>query len=224
MNIKIAPSLLAADFSDLAREVKKVESGGCDLIHFDIMDGHFVPNITMGPLVVAALRDKTDIPFDVHLMIENPGKYIDPFIKAGANIITVHVETCRGFTYIIDHIKRQGIRAGLALNPGTSLTEIESYLDRVDFYLLMMVNPGFGGQEFMPDVLPKISSLRQLCLNRGLEVDIEVDGGITRETAPRVVKEGANVLVAGSAIFNSPDPSAEVTKIRQAAEKQEGKL
>lgn len=218
MTIKIAPSLLSADFSDLTREVKRVESGGCDLIHFDIMDGHFVPNITMGPLVVSALRDKTDLPFDVHLMIENPGKYVDSFIKAGANIITVHAETCGGFTYVVDYIKKQGARAGLAINPGTPLTEIEFYLDRVDFYLLMTVNPGFAGQEFMPDVLPKISALRQLCLNRGLEVDIEVDGGISQETAPRVVKEGANILVAGSAIFNSPDPSAEVAKIRQASE------
>ena len=214
--LRIAPSLLSADFSRLGEEVKRAEEGGADLLHFDVMDGRFVPNITFGPLVVEALRDKTKLPFDVHLMIEKPDNYIEPFAEAGGDIITVHAEACTHLQRTIRHIKQQGVKAGVALNPATSLHAIEYVLDDLDMVLIMTVNPGFGGQDFIAAMLPKIRKAKGMIEERGLKVDIEVDGGINIETAPLVVKAGANVLVAGTAIFDQPDVRQVIQMLRKA--------
>lgn len=214
--LRIAPSLLSADFSRLGEEVKRAEEGGADLLHFDVMDGCFVPNITFGPLVVEALRDKTKLPFDVHLMIEKPDNYIEHFAKAGGDIITVHAEACIHLQRTIRHIKQQGVKAGVALNPATSLHAIEYVLDDLDMVLIMTVNPGFGGQGFIAAMLPKIRKAKGMIKERGLKVDIEVDGGINIETAPPVVKAGANVLVAGTAIFDQPDVRHAIQMLRNA--------
>jgi ribulose-phosphate 3-epimerase len=203
--VKVAPSILSADFSKLGEEIKKVEAAGCDLIHVDVMDGHFVPNITIGPLVVRACRKVTKLPLDVHLMIENPDRYIPDFAKAGADIITIQVEASKNLEEDIELIKRNNVKPGVVVNPGTPIDSVFHVLDKVAMVLLMTVNPGFEGQKFMPEVLPKIKKLKQEIINRKLAVDIEVDGGITLETAKEAVKAGANVLVAGSAIFYSKD-------------------
>lgn len=203
--IRIAPSILAADFSNLGADVKKVEEAGADMLHIDVMDGHFVPNITIGPQVVAALREKTSLPFDVHLMISEPDKYIDDFIKAGADIISVHVEACTHLNRTIYNIKNLGKRAAVALNPATSLSTLDYVLDDVDMVLLMTVNPGFGGQEFIRRSLNKISSLKRMTDERKLIMDIEVDGGINTENIRDVIDAGANVIVAGSAIYKAKD-------------------
>ena len=200
--VKIAPSLLSADFSCLIKEVKRVEDGGADLLHFDVMDGLFVPNITFGPLVVKALRDKTKLLFDVHLMIKKPENYIKSFVESGSDLITVHSEACIHLQRTIRHIQKQGVKAGVALNPATSLHAIEYVLENVDLILIMTVNPGFAGQDFIVGMLPKIKKAYRMIKERGLKVDIEVDGGINIKTAPLAVKAGANVLVAGTAIFN----------------------
>ncbi len=186
--LKIAPSLLSADFSRLGDEVRRAEEAGADMLHFDVMDGHFVPNITFGPLVVEALRDKTSLPFDVHLMIQNPDNYIERFAQAGSDILTVHAEACPHLQRTVRHIKGQGVEAGISLNPATPFQVVEHVLDGLDMVLIMTVNPGFGGQEFMPTVLPKIRRARQVIGERGLKVDLEVDGGINMETAPLVVE------------------------------------
>lgn len=214
--LKIAPSLLSADFSQLAEEVKKVEEGGADLLHFDVMDGCFVPNLTFGPLVVESLRDKTKLPFDVHLMIEKPDNHIERFIEAGSDIITVHAEACVHLQRTLKQIKQQGIKAGVALNPATSMHAIEYVLDDLDMILIMTVNPGFGGQDFIATMLPKIRKAKSLIQKCGLMVDIEVDGGINVETAPLVLKAGANVLVAGTAIFHQPDVKKAIQSLRKA--------
>jgi ribulose-phosphate 3-epimerase len=203
--IKIAPSILSADFSRLEQEVSRAEKAGADLIHIDVMDGHFVPNITIGSVVVESIRSKINIPLDVHLMIENPDKYIDAFAEAGADIITVHVEACTNLKKTLGHIRKLSKRVGVSLNPSTSVGRIEHVLKQVDMVLLMTVNPGFGGQKFIRSVLPKIKELRQMIDNAGLSVDIEVDGGIDKTTATDVVKAGANILVAGTAVFKAPD-------------------
>ncbi|WZL74792.1 ribulose-phosphate 3-epimerase [Clostridiaceae bacterium 35-E11] len=213
--IKIAPSILAANFANLIEDIKKVEKAGVDLLHIDVMDGHFVPNITIGPLIMNSIKDQTKLPFDVHLMIENPDKYIEDFVKAGADIITVHAEACTHIHRTIQNIKSYGIQAAVSLNPGTSLHAIENILEDVNMVLLMSVNPGFGGQEFIPSVLNKIYDLRKMIDDKKLNVDIEVDGGIKLDNVCDVVKAGANILVAGSAIFNTDDIEDTVNLFRR---------
>ncbi|MEI4802680.1 ribulose-phosphate 3-epimerase [Bacillus sp. NPDC077411] len=212
--IKIAPSILSADFSRLGEEIKDVEKGGADYIHVDVMDGHFVPNITIGPLIVEAIRPITSLPLDVHLMIENPDQYIETFAKAGADIITVHVEACPHLHRTIQLIKSQGIKAGVVLNPHTPVSMIEHVLEDVDMVLFMTVNPGFGGQKFIHSVLPKIKQVADVIRERNLQVEIEVDGGVNVETAKLCVEAGANVLVAGSAVYNEKDRGAAIAAIR----------
>lgn len=212
--IKIAPSLLSANFAYLADEIKKVEAAGADLLHLDIMDGHFVPNLTFGPPVIAALRQVTKLPFDVHLMVTNPQELIEPFVKAGADILTVHAETAPHMHRLIQTIKASGVRAAVSLNPATSLTTIEEVLGDLDMVLIMSVNPGFGGQQFIPESINKIKRLRQLIESRNLKVDIEVDGGINKSTARTVVDAGATILVAGSAVYGAPDVTKAIQELR----------
>ena len=214
--IKIAPSILSADFSRLGEEVKDVEKGGADYIHIDVMDGHFVPNITIGPLIVEAIRPVTSLPFDVHLMIEDPDRYIPQFIKAGADIITVHVEATKHLHRTLHMIKEQGIHAGVAINPATPVEMIRETLSYVDLVLLMTVNPGFGGQSFIPEVLEKIQKVKQWKDEYGYNFDIEVDGGINPETARKCVAMEANVLVAGSSIYNQKDRQKAILDIRRS--------
>ncbi|WP_027307421.1 MULTISPECIES: ribulose-phosphate 3-epimerase [Caloramator] len=203
--IKIAPSILSADFSRLYEEIKKVEEAGADYLHIDVMDGHFVPNITIGAPVVKAIRKNSNLVFDVHLMIENPDYYIEDFAKAGADIITVHAEACRHLNRTIQNIKSFGKKVGVALNPATPLNVLDYSLEYIDMVLIMTVNPGFGGQKFIPNMVEKIKKLKTTIHSRGLNIDIEVDGGIKLDNFREVVEAGANVLVAGSAIFESDD-------------------
>ncbi|TCS93083.1 ribulose-phosphate 3-epimerase [Hazenella coriacea] len=218
--IKIAPSILSADFSRLREEIIEVDQAGADWIHVDVMDGHFVPNITLGPLVVEAIRPHTKLPLDVHLMIENPDRYIEAFAKSGADYISVHQEACPHLHRTIHFIKEQGVKAGVVINPATPVSLIEPVLTDVDFVLFMTVNPGFGGQKFISQVLPKIRQVHDLLQKQGLQhVDLEVDGGINPETAVEAVRHGANVLVAGSAIFGKEDRQAALHAIRQAGAK-----
>ncbi|RAK23326.1 ribulose-phosphate 3-epimerase [Anoxybacillus vitaminiphilus] len=212
--IKIAPSILSANFAKLAEEIADVEKGGADYIHVDVMDGHFVPNITIGPLVVEAIRPITKLPLDVHLMIENPDQYIPVFAKAGADYLSVHVEACPHLHRTIHLIKEHGVKAGVVLNPHTPVAMIEHIIADVDLVLLMTVNPGFGGQKFIHSVLPKIGRVAQMVKERGLKVEIEVDGGVNEDTAKLCVEAGANVLVAGSAIYNKKDRAAAIRAIR----------
>lgn len=213
--VKIAPSILSADFARLGEEIQDVERGGADWIHVDVMDGHFVPNITIGPLIVDAIRPVTKLPLDVHLMIEEPDRYIPPFAKSGADWITVHQEACRHLHRTIHLIKEQGVKAGVVLNPATPLVTIESMLPDLDMVLLMTVNPGFGGQKFIPSVVAKIRELRRLLDERGLgHVEIEIDGGVNKETARQCIEAGATVLVAGNAVFNQPDRAQAIAAIR----------
>jgi len=214
--LKIVPSLLSADFSRLGDEVRRVEEAGADMIHFDVMDGRFVPNITFGPLVVEALRGKTGLPFDVHLMIEDPDRFVRRFAEAGADILTVHAEATTNLRRTVENVRAQGVKAGVSLNPDTPLRAVEGVLSGLDLVLIMTVRPGFGGQDFIPATLPKIRSLRRMVEERGLAVDIEVDGGINVETAPLVVEAGANVLVAGTAIFGQPDFRRVIRNLRRA--------
>jgi ribulose-phosphate 3-epimerase len=213
--VMIAPSILSADFTRLGEEIRAVELAGADLIHIDVMDGHFVPNITIGPLVVKAARKATKLPLDVHLMIENPDRYIPDFAKAGADIITIHAEASKNLDEDIESIKMNNVKAGVVVNPATPVESIFRVLDKVSMVLLMSVNPGFEGQKFLPEVLPKIKRLSSELGVRSLKhVDIEVDGGLNIETAKEVVKAGANVLVAGSAIFYSKDYKATIGQLR----------
>lgn len=212
--VKIAPSILSADFSKLGEEIKDVERGGADYIHVDVMDGHFVPNITIGPLIVEAIRPVTKLPLDVHLMIENPDQYIEAFAKAGADYLTVHVEACRHLHRTISYIKSFGVKAGVVLNPATPVETIQHIIEDVDMVLFMTVNPGFGGQAFIPSVLPKIRQLKELIDAKGLDVEIEVDGGVNAETAKLCIDAGANVLVAGSAVYNQADRGKAIAEIR----------
>lgn len=212
--IKIAPSILSADFSKLGEEIKAVEAAGADYIHVDVMDGHFVPNITIGPLVVQSIRPVTKLPLDVHLMIENPDQYIEAFAKAGADIITVHVEATRHLHRTIQLIKKQGVKAGVVINPATPVDSIKHIINDIDLVLLMTVNPGFGGQSFIEGVVPKIREVADLVKTQGLDVEIEVDGGVNPETAPLCIEAGANVLVAGSAIYGKKDLKDAIRSIR----------
>ncbi|MDH4007618.1 MAG: ribulose-phosphate 3-epimerase [Desulfuromonadales bacterium] len=215
--IKIAPSILSADFSRLAEEVQAVDRAGADYIHIDVMDGHFVPNITIGPLVVAALRKVTDKPLDVHLMIENPDLYIADFAKAGADIITVHQEAVPHLHRTVQLIKSLGKQAGVSLNPATPVETLDVILDQLDLVLVMSVNPGFGGQAFISTALDKIRALRQRITQRGLATELQVDGGIKVDNIREVVAAGADVLVAGSAVFNANDYAATITALRERA-------
>lgn len=210
----IAPSILSADFSRLGEEIRTVEAAGADWIHIDVMDGHFVPNITMGPLVVEAVRRVTKLPLDVHLMIETPDRYIADFARAGADLITVQVETCVHLHRSVQLIREAGVRPGVALNPATPLATIEWVLADVDFVLVMSVNPGFGGQQFIPSSLEKIAQLRMMIQTRGLSTLIQVDGGVNAGTIAAVAAAGADVFVAGSAIFGSPDYAATIASLR----------
>lgn len=216
--IKIAPSILAANFSKLAQEVVEVEKAGAELIHIDVMDGHFVPNITMGPIVVEALRPVTTLPLDVHLMIENPDAYIEQFAKAGADYITVHVEACRHLHRTIQLIRSFGVKPGVVLNPHTPVEHILHILEDIDMVLFMTVNPGFGGQQFIHSVLPKVRQLAAIIKERDLSIEIEIDGGINEETIVPCVEAGATIFVAGSAIYNAEDRAEALQRIKNAGE------
>lgn len=215
---KIAPSILSADFTHLGEEIREVEKAGADYIHIDVMDGNFVPNITVGPMIVKAAGRVTDLPLDVHLMISNPDGLIEDFAGAGASILTVHVEALNHIHRTIQHIRDKGVRPCLALNPATALDVLEYILEDVDMVLLMTVNPGFEAQEFIPGVIPKIERLREMIDNRGLGIDIEVDGGINPDIIGRVAGAGANVFVAGSAIFYSKDYEKTIRLMRDRIE------
>ena len=211
----IAPSILSADFSKLGDEIKAVEDAGADWIHVDVMDGHFVPNITIGPLVVEAARQVTSLPLDVHLMIENPDRYIKDFAKAGADLISVQVEACVHLNRTIQMIKESGRRAGVVLNPATPLSSIEWILEYVDLVMIMSVNPGFGGQDFIPNSLERIKALRKMIQENELTTLIEIDGGVNEKTIKDVSEAGADVFVAGSAIFRSPDYKKTIARFRE---------
>lgn len=215
MSIYIAPSILSADFARLGEEVREAEQAGADFIHVDVMDGHFVPNLTLGPLVVQAIRPVTKLPLDVHLMIENPDAYIPAFAKAGADYITVHAEACTHLHRTLGFIRENGVKPGVVLNPATPLAAIEYVLDQVEMVLLMTVNPGFGGQKYIPAVTGKIKALRDMLDARRLtSVLIEVDGGVNAETARMVAEAGAQVLVAGNAVFGEQDRAGAIRSIR----------
>jgi len=201
--VKLAPSILSADFARLAEQVAEAASAGADYIHIDVMDGHFVPNISIGIPIVASLHPRTNLPLDVHLMIQHPEQYISQFADSGADIITVHVEACSSLHRLIHSIKELNVKAGIALNPATTLTSIEEILPYVDLVLIMSVEPGYGGQSFIQSSLDKISRLRKILDNKKLNAELEVDGGITVDNAPGIVKAGANVLAIGSSIFNA---------------------
>jgi ribulose-phosphate 3-epimerase len=217
MRIKIAPSLLSADFGRLEEEVREVERGGADLLHWDVMDGHFVPNLTVGPSVIRSLRKRTDLPFNVHLMIETPEKYLRRFVEAGGNILTVHVETCRNLRGTLSSLRRMGVKVGVALNPETPLRSVEGVMGELDLLLVMTVHPGFGNQRFLKGTLPKLRRAGRRVKEEGLSLDLGVDGGISVETVPEVVRAGANLLVAGTAIYGERDRVGAIRRLRETA-------
>ncbi len=214
--IKIAPSILASDFANLATELAAIEAAGADWAHLDVMDGHFVPNITFGAPVIAKMRSRSKLPFDVHLMIEQPERYIADFAKAGADLITVHAEACDHLHRVLGQIREAGVKAGVALNPHTPVSVIQHVLDLVDLVLVMTVNPGFGGQKFIHAGLPKMRQVKAMLTEAGLadKVEIQVDGGVDPKTAPLCVEAGATCLVAGTAVFGQPDYAAAIAAIR----------
>jgi ribulose-phosphate 3-epimerase len=216
--IELAPSILSADFTRLGEQLAMVEQAGAAIIHVDVMDGHFVPNLTVGPFIVEAVRRATQLPIDTHLMIEDPDKYIGAFAKAGANMISVHPEATYHLHRTLNYIRQAGCRAGVVLNPATPLTALEEVLNEADYVLVMSVNPGFGGQKFISSALDKLRRLRDLLQTRRAPVRIEIDGGIVVENAAQVVAAGAEILVAGSAIFGKPDPGTALRELRTAAE------
>ena len=215
-DLLIAPSILAADFGRLDVEVDAIQSAGADWVHLDIMDGHFVPNITFGPSIVAAIRPSSNLPFDAHLMVSEPEKWVESFAKAGADSITVHAEATKHLHRCIQQVKGTGSRVGVSLNPHTPLNVLDYVIDELDLVLIMTVNPGFGGQRFIDGALPKIEALRKLIESRGLDTLIQVDGGVNPETAGAIVSAGANVLVAGSAVFRQPSYAEAISNIRAA--------
>ncbi len=216
--IRIAPSILSADLLRLEAQVKAVAENGAGFIHVDVMDGHFVPNLTFGPNMVKALKRITDVPLDVHLMISNPDQYIDTYARAGADILTVHQEACTHLHRTIQTIHNQGIKAGVSLNPATSLSTIENVLDDIDLLLIMTVNPGFGGQKFIPQGLKKIAEARKMIDAAGRDILLEVDGGVDMQTVQSIVQAGARVLVSGSAIFGKPDIVDALKQLKEKAE------
>ncbi len=215
--IKISPSILASDFANLEKEIKKIDEAGCDLIHIDVMDGSFVPNISFGLPVISSIRKCTKKPFDVHLMIDSPERYLEDFKKAGADIITVHAEATKHLHRTLQAIKALGLKSGVALNPGTDVSCLKYVLDHTDMILVMTVNPGFGGQKFIPETVEKIKEVKTLIGDRN--IDIQVDGGISSENAAVVIEAGANVLVSGSAIFNAINPKDEILKMKSCGAK-----
>jgi ribulose-phosphate 3-epimerase len=215
---KIAPSILSADFTKLGEEIKAVDKAGADYIHVDVMDGHFVPNITVGPMIVEAARKITELPLDTHLMIENPELYIDDFVRAGSDLIVVHVEAANHLHRLLGFIRDAGVKAGVSLNPATPLSSIKHVLNNLDMVVLMTVNPGFGGQSFIPEVIPKIEELRDMMDQRGVEVDIEVDGGINIQNIGTLAQAGANVFVAGNAVFGSSNYAETISMMRNNIE------
>ena len=214
--VRIAPSILSADFSKLGEEVAAIEAAGADWVHIDVMDGHFVPNLTFGAPVVSCLRKVTKMPFDVHLMVEAPQNYIADFAKAGADILTVHLETAPHLHRVIQAIKEAGLKAAVSLNPSTPLCLLEEILPELDMVLLMSVNPGFGGQAFIPSSLEKVRKLRQMLSEKGLTTDIQVDGGVTPDNAAQLIAAGATILVAGSAVYKAPDMANAIHSLRGA--------
>jgi ribulose-phosphate 3-epimerase len=218
-SIRISPSILSADFTKLGDEIRRVEDGGADMIHVDVMDGHFVPNITLGPVIVEAVRRATDLPVDVHLMIEEPGKYAPVFIDAGATYVVFHAEACPEPAGLIERIRELGARPGLAINPPNPASQIEPFLSAIDLALVMTVNPGFSGQSFIAGVMPKLRRIADWKAERSLDFLIAVDGGIGPETAATVVEHGGEVLAAASAIFRAEDPAVAVRELREIAER-----
>lgn len=216
--IKIAPSILSANFANLSADIKIIEDAGADMLHIDVMDGHFVPNLTLGAPVVNSLRKVSHLEFDVHLMIDNPEQYIKDFAYAGAQIITVHAEASKHLHRLLQMIKNEGVKAGIALNPATPISVIEHLLDELDMILIMSVNPGFGGQKFIPVIYDKISSLKEYLLRKNYPIPIQVDGGIGLENVRRVCRSGADIIVAGSAIFNSSNISKTIRLMKKADE------
>ncbi|ACH40520.1 ribulose-phosphate 3-epimerase [Citrifermentans bemidjiense Bem] len=214
---KIAPSILSADFARLGEEIKAIEAGGADYVHIDVMDGQFVPNITIGPLIVEAARRVTTLPLDVHLMIDNPDRYIPDFAKAGSDIIVVHAEATNHLHRTVQLIKSLGKKAGVSLNPATPLNLLDYVMEDLDLILLMTVNPGFGGQSFIEACIPKIQALRATMDRRGIEAELEVDGGVKIDNIARISHAGADVFVAGSAVFNSPDYAATIAELKKKA-------
>lgn len=215
--IKISPSILSADFSRLGDEIRAIERGGADYVHIDVMDGHFVPNITIGPLVVDAVKKVTKLPLDVHLMIENPDRYIPEFARAGADIITVHQEAVPHLHRTVQLIRSLGKRAGVSINPATPVSTLDVILEELDLVLIMSVNPGFGGQSFIPACLPKIEELRRRIERSGLPVELEVDGGVKTDNIGLIAGAGADVFVAGSAVFGAPDYAAVIASLKENA-------
>ena len=217
--IYISPSVLSADFSDLANSIKKVEDGGAEYLHLDVMDGAFVPNISFGPCVISSIRNKSKMVFDVHLMINDPIRYIDDYVKAGADIITIHYESCKDPLETINYIKSKGVKASVSIKPATPPEAIFDLLDKVDMVLVMTVEPGFGGQKLIPDTLPKIAALRRKANELGLtKLQIEVDGGITPANVSLLTQNGADVIVAGSAVFGAEDPAAAIAALKSTGD------